>query len=162
MRKITVTVLTTLMLTSCTHADGTPMTAQDIFTKENIGAAAGAIGGAWLGSNLGKGKGQIVGIAAGTLLGGMLGKSIGASLDKADQAYHSNAYERAFESSNLDKPVSWENKESGNKGSVTPTKTYQVAGNECKEYKESVTVGGEVYEEVGKACKQPDGTWKVM
>ncbi|MCI5108540.1 MAG: RT0821/Lpp0805 family surface protein [Candidatus Pacebacteria bacterium] len=139
------------------------MSANEIFTKQNVGAVVGAVGGAWLGSNIGKGSGQIAAIAAGTLLGGFVGKSIGTSLDKADQIEHANAYDKALESSEDSKPVLWSNPKTGNSGKVTPTKTYKVAnGSTCKEYKESITVGGEIYEEVGKACRQPDGTWKVM
>lgn len=135
----------------------------DLFTKENIGTAAGAIGGAWIGSNVGKGKGQIVGIAAGTLLGAALGKSIGRSLDKADLAYHDGAAQTAFENNKTGVASSWNNPDSGHSGSVTPTRTYQTSSGEyCREYNQTINVGGQAEQAYGTACRQPDGSWKII
>jgi surface antigen len=147
---------------ACTHPDGTPMTSQDIFTKENIGAAAGAIGGAWVGSNVGKGKGNIAAIAVGTLLGGYLGKSVGASLDKADQAYHGKTYQYALEKNKSGTSSSWQNPDSGHSGSVTPINTFERNQQHCREFSQTVTIGGNVEEAYGIACRQPDGTWKIQ
>lgn len=134
----------------------------NLLSKENIGTLAGAAGGAAIGSNVGKGKGQIVGIAAGTLLGAMLGKSIGASLDKADMQYLHQTSQSTLESAPTGKAASWSNPDTGNSGTITPTKTYQQAGAYCREYRQTVNVGGKQQEAYGNACRQPDGTWKIQ
>ena len=59
--------------------------------------------------------------------------------------------------------ISWNNPESGNSGTITPTRDgSDAAGNYCREYQTTVTVGGEVQKVYGTACQQPDGSWKVL
>jgi surface antigen len=133
----------------------------NLFSKENIGSLAGAGAGAWVGSNVGKGKGQIVGIAAGTLLGAMLGKSIGASLDRADMAYYNKTSQTALETAPTGQAQSWRNPDSGNSGVITPTRTFQQGSTYCREYSQTITVGGKTQNAFGTACRQPDGSWKI-
>ena len=133
----------------------------DVFSKANIGTLAGAGAGAWLGSNVGGGKGKIVGIAAGTLLGAALGHSIGTSLDKADMGYYHQTSQNALENAPVGQTSSWSNPDNGHSGTVTPTKTFQSDGTYCREYRQTVNVGGKQQEAYGSACRQPDGTWKI-
>ena len=130
--------------------------------KEHIGAVTGAIGGAWVGSNVGKGKGNIAAIAAGTLLGGYLGKEVGASLDRADLAYYKQTSQYALESTPTGTTSRWENPDSGNYGTITPTQTYETAGGQyCREYSQNIVVDGRSEEAFGTACRQPDGSWQI-
>lgn len=133
----------------------------DLFSKANIGTLTGAAGGAWLGSNVGGGKGKIVGIAAGTLLGAALGHSVGTSLDKADMAYYHQTSQNALENAPVGKPSSWSNPDNGHSGTITPVKTFQAEGTYCREYRQTINVGGKQQEGYGTACRQPDGTWKI-
>lgn len=134
----------------------------NLFSKENIGMAAGAAGGAWAGSNVGKGKGQIVGIAAGTLLGGFLGKSIGASLDRADMNYYHQTTQSALETGGTGTTSTWRNPDSGHSGTITPIKTYTApSGENCREYTQTINIGGTPEKAFGKACRQPDGSWQI-
>ena len=152
--------IATLMILSMTAAcEQGPN--RDLFSKENIGTLTGAAGGAWVGSNVGKGKGQVVGIAAGTLLGAMLGKSIGASLDKADMAYYHQTSQSALETAPVGQAQAWSNPDNGHSGTITPTKTYQENGTYCREYNQTINIGGKVEKAYGTACRQPDGSWKV-
>ena len=58
---------------------------------------------------------------------------------------------------------SWTNPDSGNSGTITPTKTYQASSGEyCREYQQTVTVGGKTEQAFGTACRQPDGSWKIV
>lgn len=132
-----------------------------LLSKENIGTLVGAAGGAAVGSQVGKGKGQIVGIAAGTLLGAMAGKAVGASLDRADLAYYEKTSQSALEKAPTGQASSWSNPDSGNSGTITPVKTYETAGIYCREYRQTINVGGKVQEGYGTACRQPDGSWKI-
>ncbi|MDA0218348.1 MAG: RT0821/Lpp0805 family surface protein [Proteobacteria bacterium] len=141
-----------LSLTACEGAGG----------KETAGTLLGAAGGALLGSQVGGGSGQILAAVAGGLAGAFLGNQIGSSLDKADQAYAEQATRQA-QAAPVGQTISWNNPESGNSGTITPTRDgSDAAGNYCREYQTTVTVGGEVQKAYGTACQQPDGSWKVL
>lgn len=112
---------------------------------------------------VGQGKGQLAAVAAGTLLGAFAGSEIGKSLDKADIAYAERTRQRTLESNPSGTTSTWTNPDSGHSGTITPVKTYQQAdGNYCREYQTTVTVGGKTEEAYGTACRQPDGTWKIV
>lgn len=130
--------------------------------KQNIGTVLGGIGGAVLGAQFGKGTGQLVGVAAGALAGAYLGNQIGSSLDKADKAAMENASNQAT-TAPIGQPISWRNPDSGNSGTVTPTREGTAKdGSYCREFQQSVTVGGKSEQAYGTACRQPDGSWKVV
>jgi surface antigen len=130
--------------------------------KENVGTVLGGIGGAVLGSQFGGGRGQLVGVAVGTLAGAFLGREVGKSLDKADQAHMQRA-ETAAQTAPVGQRISWSNPDSGNSGSVTPTREGRdQSGNQCREYQTTVTVGGKQEQAYGTACRQQDGSWKVI
>jgi len=137
--------------------------AADSGPKENLGTLLGAGLGGLAGAQIGSGSGQLAAVAGGTLLGAFLGKEIGASLDKADQAYADQTAQRTLETSPTGQSSTWSNPDSGNSGSITQTKTYQTASDEyCREYQQTVTVGGQTESAYGTACRQPDGSWKVV
>ncbi len=131
--------------------------------KENVGTLIGAGVGGLLGSTIGSGSGQLAAVAGGTLLGAFLGNEIGASLDKADQTYADQTAQRSLETSPSGQTSTWSNPDSGHSGSVTPKPAYAAAsGEQCREYQQTVTVGGETQEAYGTACRQADGTWKIV
>lgn len=130
--------------------------------KQTGGAVLGGIGGAVIGSQFGKGTGQIVGVAAGTLLGAFLGSEVGKSLDRADKAAMEQANQRALESGHTGQTSTWRNPDTGNSGTITPTKTYQSNGQNCREYQQTIVVGGKTEQAHGTACRQPDGSWQVV
>jgi len=132
--------------------------------QNNPKAVLGALGGAALGGGIaalaGGGTGAIVGA---TLGGALLGGYIGNRLDARDKQMASQAAQKAFEDSQSGQPSVWNNPDTGNSGSITPTRTYQLAnGTYCREYKQTITVGGEQQQAYGTACRQPDGTWKIQ
>jgi surface antigen len=131
--------------------------------KETVGGLTGAVAGAWIGSNVGKGKGNIVAIAGGTLLGALAGGSLGRSLDKADVAYANRTSQQALEYNKTGAGSSWKNPDTGASGSFVPTKTYQTKDNRyCREYTQTVSIGGKVEKGYGSACRQPDGSWEIV
>lgn len=133
-----------------------------IFTKENIGTVGGAAVGAVLGSKFGKGTGQGVGIALGTLAGAVVGNSIGSSLDRADMNYYGSANQQAMQAP-VGQTVQWNNPQTGNYGSFTPNNYYQSPnGQMCREFTQTITVGGQVQQGVGRACQNPDGSWQMQ
>lgn len=131
--------------------------------QNNPKAVLGALGGAALGGGIaalaGGGTGAIVGA---TLGGALLGGFIGNRLDARDKEMAAQAAQKAFADSKTGQPTVWNNPDTGNSGTVTPTRTYQLAnGTYCREYKQTITVGGEQQQAYGTACRQPDGTWKI-
>ena len=135
---------------------------QDGGGKETVGTVLGGIGGAVIGSQFGGGSGQLVGTAVGTLAGAFLGREVGKSLDKADQTQVQRATQRA-ETAPVGQQITWSNPDSGNSGTVTPTREGRDQnGGTCREYRSTVNVGGKTEEAYGTACRQADGSWKIV
>lgn len=132
--------------------------------ENNPKAVLGTLGGAALGGGIaalaGGGTGAIVGA---TLGGALLGGFVGNRLDARDKQMASQAAQQAFDKSQTGQPTVWNNPDSGNSGSITPTRTYQLAnGQYCRQYEQTITIGGEPQQSYGTACRQPDGTWKIQ
>lgn len=131
--------------------------------KQQGGAVLGGIAGGVLGSTIGKGSGKTAATIGGAVLGGVLGSSIGESLDKADQAYYNQTVQRSLETAPPGRALPWSNPESGNSGSVTPSSYYKNgSGQYCREYTQTIVVGGKKQTGNGTACRQPDGTWQIV
>jgi surface antigen len=130
--------------------------------RQTGGTLLGGIGGAALGAQFGRGTGQLAAVAAGTLLGSLLGSDIGRSLDRADLAYADRA-NRTAETAAIGQPIQWSNPQTGNSGTITPIRegTDSATGAYCREFQQTVTIGGRTEQAFGTACRQPDGTWQV-
>ncbi len=136
---------------------------QDSGPKQTGGALIGAIGGGLLGAQIGKGSGQLAATAAGALLGAWVGSEVGKSLDRADRLAMARTTHSALETGRANAPVVWNNPDSGHSGTVTPQPAYQTPqGQYCREYQQTVTIGGRTERAYGTACRQPDGTWKTV
>lgn len=131
--------------------------------KEIGGALLGAIVGGLLGSQIGGGKGQLATTAAGTLLGAYLGSTAGKSLDRADRVYAERAAQQSLESNPSGSPSTWSNPDTRHSGSVTPLNTYQSGDAlHCRDYRQMITVDGRVETARGTACRENDGTWRIV
>ncbi len=131
--------------------------------KETGGTLVGAGTGALIGSQIGGGRGTMVAVAIGTLAGALIGQGVGQSLDRADQLAMQRNAQYALENTRTNVPTTWVNPDTGNSGSITPVETYQTSsGQYCREYQQTVYVGGEKQQAYGTACRQPDGTWKIV
>jgi surface antigen len=159
-KKALASLLIVTVLAGCTEG-GLTNKAGNV-NKSNVGGLTGAIAGAWIGSNVGKGKGNIAAIAAGTLLGAFAGHSLGSSLDKADETYAAQASQNALEYSKTGTASTWKNPDSGHSGSIIPTKTYYEGSTYCREFTQTISVDGRSERAHGRACRQPDGTWKII
>ncbi len=153
---LSLTALSLLFVTSC-------QTFQGRGNKELIGGGTGAVLGGLLGSKIGDGSGQLWATGAGALLGAFVGSEVGRSLDRADLAYAKSANERALDAP-LGETISWNNPESGNYGTITPTRegTHKPTGRYCREYQQTIVVGGQEESAYGTACRQPDGSWEIV
>jgi len=135
---------------------------QNAGQKETIGAVTGAVVGGVLGSKVGGGKGQLFATGAGAVLGAIAGSSVGRSLDQNDRMMMERTSQKSLESAPTGSASAWRNPDSGNSGTVTPTRTYQDAnGNFCREFEQYVTINGSEQRATGTACRQEDGTWRI-
>jgi surface antigen len=132
-------------------------------TGDNTKTAIGGVGGAALGGLIAAAAGAGgVGIAAGVIGGALLGGLVGNMLDDRDKKMAAESANRALETAPSGKPVAWSNPDSGHSGTVTPVRTYQSDGTYCREYQQTVTIGGKQEQSYGTACRQPDGSWKTV
>ncbi len=131
--------------------------------KETAGTVVGAGTGAVVGAQVGKGRGQLVGVAVGTLLGALIGGEIGRSMDRADQLAAQQAYQKA-QTAPIGQTIRWDNPDNGHYGTVTPVRqgTNDATGEYCREFQQTVTIGGKSQQAYGVACRQPDGSWRIV
>ncbi|MBI2235591.1 MAG: glycine zipper 2TM domain-containing protein [Magnetospirillum sp.] len=164
MRNVAVAIALSLSLAACAQPGPYGGNSGGFgLNKSTGGGVLGAVGGGLAGAQFGRGKGQLAMTAAGTLLGAFLGSQVGQSLDRADEMYANRAGQQAFETAPMGRPIAWNNPDSGAYGNITPTRTFQAAPSQyCREYHQTVVVGGQQQESYGTACRQPDGSWKVM
>lgn len=131
-------------------------------TKQTVGTAGGAALGGLLGNQFGGGATNSVLTAAGVLLGGWLGNEVGASLDAADANKIRGAEYRAY-SAPVGQQITWANPQTGNSGTITPTREgTSSSGQYCREFQQTVTIGGQKQQGYGTACRQPDGSWQIV
>ena len=135
----------------------------DLGPKQTVGALAGAGAGALAGSQIGGGRGKLVATSVGTLLGAVVGSSVGKSLDRADRIAAGQAQFQALEFAPAGQQVAWRNPDSGNFGSVTPTRTYGVGGGQvCRDYSHNATIDGRLERVSGTACRDATGQWRAV
>lgn len=155
-----------VMLAGCTEYTG---------PREQTGTLLGAVAGAALGAAVGtktkcyhrgrhcrsstSGNAMVIG----ALAGGFLGNAVGRSMDVRDQRAYGRAQYQALEYGPSGEPEYWHNPDSGNYGYVTPAPAYERGpGQYCREYQQTITVGGRAEKAYGTACRQPDGTWQIV
>jgi surface antigen len=138
----------------------TPGGGVGVGTGTAIGGLGGAAAGGLLGAALGGGG---TGIAAGTILGGLLGAGVGYTLDQRSQQIQAQTVSRSLETAPSGTTATWVNPDNGIQGTVTPVRTYQSsAGTYCREFQQTIIVGGQPQQGVGTACRQPDGSWRMV
>lgn len=148
-------VLAVFSMTGC-------QTLQNNGNKQLIGGGTGAVLGGLAGSQIGGGSGRLWATGAGVLLGALVGSEIGKSLDQADMAYAQQAQQRSY-SAPIGETVTWNNPQSGNSGTyVAKRDGYSSSGRYCREYQQTIYVGGQKEEAYGTACQQPDGSWEIV
>jgi len=131
----------------------------DNMTKQDVGVLTGGTLGALVGSQIGGGSGKSVAIVAGALVGGLVGGQVGKTMDDVDKM----KVGRVLEKTPTNQTTSWRNPDNGTQYSVTPTKTYyDRAKQPCREYTTKAWIGGKQETIYGKACRQADGSWKVI
>jgi surface antigen len=82
-------------------------------------------------------------------------------LGSSDQQRARGAIHTALEWLPVGRSKLWRNPDNGHWGTVTPTRTYQDAnGAWCREFHQTVTIGGDENHDTSKACRGADGVWR--
>jgi surface antigen len=149
---ISIAIIAVFVLAAC--ADGQE--------KQTFGTIVGVGVGALIGSHIGGGNGRLASIALGAAAGGWLGSEAGKSLDEADKKAAQETAQKAMEANKSGQVSSWNNPDSGNSGSYTPTSTYKDNDQDCREFESTVTVDGKTEPAKGRACRDADGTWHIV
>ncbi len=155
MKKIANLLLITIVSISMAACSGQ-------MNKQGGGTLIGGLAGGLLGSQFGGGEGKLVAVGVGALAGALIGGQIGKTMDEYDKQMLQKSSHQALEFSPSGSSVAWNNPDSGNHGSITPTKTYRESGQQCREYQQEVVIGGQKQKAYGKACRQSDGQWKII
>ena len=126
-------------------------------SKQDIGMAAGVVLGGLLGHQIGGGSGRTIATIGGAAVGAFLGSHVGRRMDRADQLRTAEALETSRDGG----ATTWRNSESGQRYSVTPTRTYEGASGHCRDFTTVTSIDGRDEAVHGTACRQSDGTWKA-
>ena len=146
--------LVAVSLSACADVQNRP--------KQSAGTLVGAGLGALAGSQIGSGSGQLAATAIGTLLGAYAGSEVGKSLDRADQLAAAQATQSALELSPSGATTPWRNPDTGHSGTVTPLRTFEAGGRDCRDFEQTLLIDGRSETVRSTACRQPDGTWRVQ
>ena len=147
MRRATLTAAAVLALSACA---GQPPAG---------GRPDGANSGVVQGSDVGAGAGQPT---LGLVEGGLLGAEIGRSPTEGERQLALQAEYEAPEYARPGQRTSWRSPETGNSGEVVVAAAYEVNKLDCREFTDTVTIGGRVRVSHGTACRQPSSVWRVV
>ena len=155
MKKFVMTaLLASVALTACSEGPG--------FTGADLGTGLGAVGGAVIGSQIGGGSARTVFSVVGALAGAWAGNKVAKGMTAEDNKYYETAASRAA-AAPVGQQITWNNPSSGNQGTIVPVREGRDnTGSACREYQQTVTVGGKTERAYGTACKQADGSWKII
>ena len=148
MRKWFFAPVLALLLTGCANQG----------PSEQTGMVIGGILGGVLGHQVGHGHARTMATVIGTMAGAAIGGSIGQSMDELDRMKMSASLETVRTGVSSE----WRNPDTHNEYKVTPTRTYETAEGPCREYTLDATIGGKAEQIYGQACRQADGSWKIV
>lgn len=131
--------------------------------KQDIGAVTGGVIGGVLGNQVGHGDARVAATIGGTLIGSRIGGAIGQTMDKVDRMQVNTT----LESTPTNQSKAWTNPDTDTSYRVTPTKTYyhELSDGErqpCREFTTVAIIDGKKQEMYGTACRQADGSWKMV
>lgn len=133
---------------------------------ETAGTVLGGIAGAVIGNKFGKGDGKTAATAVGAVIGATVGRNVGQSLDETSRRRAGVAAEQALETAAVGESIEWENPDnSGGPAYGSATVTRQGADSEgrtCREFQQTVTIGGRQEQSYGTACRDANGDWKIV
>lgn len=138
-------------LTACAVTpDGRVGVDPEVFGKDKIIPLGGGILGAVVCNKLFDGHGSKDGWTA----------ACGAAGYFASTAFVKR-HNTALEGNQIGQTTRWSDPD-GKQHSVTPVKTYYEGNVPCRDFRQTVEIEGQTEIMEGKACRQSDGTWKLV
>ena len=126
--------------------------------RDLLGAVLGGVAGGVVGASVAKGDNRTVAIVGGTILGAVIGGVIGRSMDRVDQ----NCVGQALEHAEDGREVHWR-APNGYDYEVVPRRTYTGGNGEyCREYTTTAVINGRADRVYGTACRNADGSWRLV
>jgi surface antigen len=161
-RRFAIFLVGCLCLGGCQNMAGSGAPGEFGANKSTGGGILGAVGGGLAGAQFGHGSGNVAMAALGTLLGAFIGHEVGTSLDRADQVAATRAESKAYQAP-IGHSVTWNNPDSGHAGTITPVREgTDSSGRYCREFQQQVVIDGRTQSAHGTACREPDGSWRVI
>ena len=151
-------MLKSLILITCIITLSSITSGCDSMTKEDQGAIVGGVLGAAVGSRFGKGRGRTAATIVGAIAGTMIGRKLGRQYDQRDQQQTATILENNRDG----QATSWRNPNSGYEYTTAPTRTYYEGPQPCREFTMDALIGGRTEKVYGTACRQADGSWKII
>lgn len=150
-QKLLITSALLTAVTACAvNQDGQLGPDRRVFNKGTIIPLGGGILGAVICNKLFDGHGSKDGWTA----------ACGAAGYFASTAFMKQ-HNRALEQNTIGQTTRW-NDPDGSVHSVTPTKTYYQNEVPCRDFRQTVEIDGQIEILEGKACRQADGSWKLI
>jgi hypothetical protein len=150
-KQLILTAITLTFISACAvNQNGQLGPDGNVFNKETLLPLGGGILGAAVCNKLFKGHGSRQGWTAAC---GAAGYLFSSSFVKNSS--------KAFEQNRTGQTSAWKDPD-GKSYSVTPTRTYQQNNRPCREFRQTVEISGQTEIIKGNACRQNDGTWKVI
>ncbi len=94
--------------------------------------------------------------------GGLIGGAIGSRLKDSDRRTALQAEYRALEYTPAGTAVEWQGSGGSLSGAVTAAQPYRVGSQDCRQYTQTVSSGGQKQTARGTACRNPDGSWTPL
>ncbi len=128
---------------------------------ETVGTLTGILVGAIIGHTVGgDSSARALGTGVGMVVGGLVGSQLGRMYDQLnaeEKRVHSSIITESVQSSKVGEGHQWYNPETGHSGRVVIVKEEAY----CREYQQTIVIGGKEEKAYGTACRQPDGSWKI-
>jgi hypothetical protein len=148
--KILVLAISIFMSACAVRQDGTVGVDRDVFGKDKVIPLGAGVLSAVVCRELWKGHGNRDSWTAICGAAGYFGS-------QAFLKQHNNALEK----NRVGQTTSWEDPD-GKQHSVTPTQTYYRGDTPCREFRQTVEIDGQTEIMTGNACRQADGSWKLV
>jgi hypothetical protein len=89
--------------------------------------------------------------------------AVWSGLNDVDRVYASSSTYRALEVTRSGEMVAWHNPDTGASGTVSPRPAFKnTHGEDCREFQQTVSIGGQARSAYGTACRQPNGSWRIV
>lgn len=97
-------------------------------------------------------------------LGAVVGSQVGATIGRHMDEHDRERLVGVLETQRTSTGSSWVNPDTGYNYTATPTNTYDDPSGTgpCREFTIDASIGGKTEQIYGTACRQADGSWKVI